>query len=123
MCTFYRVGVKGPIQNQDNEFVLSPDILFELGPPAGEGADQIVATGSSLVPNAIVASDIRNSRMKLIKELTSRVQEQKLQEHGVELLWVKTKDLLDTSDVGQRLDVLMFYEAIVRGQVRFLLFI
>lgn len=55
--------------------------------------------------------------MKLIKELSPRVREQKLQEHGVELLWVKTKDLLDTSDVDQRNDMLMFFESIVRGQV------
>ena len=55
--------------------------------------------------------------MKLIKDLTPRVREQKLQEHGVELLWVKTKDLLETSDIEQRNDMLTFFECIVRGQV------
>ena len=90
-----------------------------MGPPAGEGAEpnaSIVAPSTSL---AASAADIRINRMKLIKELTPRVREQKLQEHGVELLWVKTKDLLETSDIEQRHDMLLFFEAMVRGQVTF----
>ena len=83
-----------------------------MGPPGGEGAEQSTLTSSSQN-----VSEYHINRMKLIKELSPRVREQKLQEHGVELLWVKTKDLLDTSDVNQRNDMLMFFESIVRGQV------
>jgi len=111
---FVSRGNRVSIPNQDNEFVLSSDLLLELGPPAGDGREESASIAGS---SGQVAADIRTHRMKLVKELTPRVREQKLQEHGVELLWVKTKDLLETSDVVQRHDMLMFFEAMIRGQV------
>ena len=42
--------------------------------------------------------------------------EQVLQEHGVELLWMKTKDLAENGEVDVRHAVLAFYEALVAGQ-------
>ena len=118
MClySFFRVSVKEPLRNVEDEFVLSPDILIELGPPAGETADPSKPIYSSSNLSAGATAENRANRMKLIKELTPRVKEQKLQEHGVELIWVKTKDLLETADVQQRHDMLMFYEAMIRGQ-------
>ena len=101
-----------PVPHQDNEFTLTPYILQALGPPGGESAEH----GSS-VSTVQLAAENNINRMKLIKELTPRVREQRLQEHGVELLWVKTKDLLETSDIEQRNDMLIFYECLVRGQV------
>ena len=98
--------------HQDNEFTLTPDILQALGPPGGEAAEQ-----NSSVSTSQLGTENHINRMKLIKDLTPRVREQKLQEHGVELLWVKTKDLLETSDIEQRNDMLSFFECIVRGQV------
>ena len=56
------------------------------------------------------------TRLKTIKELTPAVREQRLQDHGVELLWMKTKDLMDSSEDEQRSLLLRFYEALVRGQ-------
>ena len=101
-----------PVPHQDNEFTLTPDILQALGPPGGEAAEQ-----NSSVSTSQLGTENHINRMKLIKDLTPRVREQKLQEHGVELLWVKTKDLLETSDIEQRNDMLTFFECIVRGQV------
>ena len=108
-----------PIQasNQDNEFILSPDILLALGPPGGEGVEPNPLTSTT----SQMAAENHANRLKLIKELAPRVREQRLQHHGVELLWVKTKDLLETSDVEQRNNMLLFYECMVRGQVGYLL--
>ena len=102
-----------PVPNQHNEFILSNDILLALGPPGGEGVEQNSLTGAM----AQTVAENHANRLKLIKELAPRVREQRLQEHGVELLWVRTKDLLETSDVEQRNNMLIFYECMVRGQV------
>ena len=99
--------------------------MLELGPPGGgvvgsEITASIVGGSSAqgLTLGAGVTPDNRAQRMKLVKELTIVVGEQRLQEHGVELLWVKTKDLLESSDTEQRHDMLNFFEAMVRGQVK-----
>ena len=60
------------LSTQGGELVLSADLLAELSPDAAAA-----------------------SRAKTIQELTAAVKEQRLQEMGVELLWMKTKDLLD----------------------------
>ena len=93
--------------------------MLELGPPAGENAETNTSIGG--LPSQATAGaglDSRTQRMKLVKKLTAVVREQRLQEHGVELLWVKTKDLYETQDREQRHDMLSFFEALIRGQVK-----
>ena len=93
--------------------------MLELGPSAGESAETNTPIGGpSSQATAGVVLDNRTQRMKLVKKLTNVVREQRLQQHGVELLWVKTKDLYETQDREQRHDMLSFFEALIRGQVR-----
>ena len=42
--------------------------------------------------------------------------ERRLQEHGVELLWVKLQDLLTSTADEPRREALIFFEAVIRGQ-------
>ncbi len=39
-----------------------------------------------------------------------------MQEHGVELLWVKLQDLMTSSSEDSRREALIFFEAVIRGQ-------
>ena len=93
--------------------------MLELGPSAGESAETNTSIGGpSSQATAGAVLDNRTQRMRLVRKLTNVVREQRLQQHGVELLWVKTKDLYETQDREQRHDMLSFFEALVRGQVR-----
>ena len=78
----------------DIEYVLDPEILTELG------SDKDPTT-----------------RIKAIKSLILIVKSRRLQEHAVELLWVKVQDLAKgPPEMEGHVESLEFIEAIIQGQ-------
>ena len=79
---------------EDIEYVLDPEILSDLG------SDKDPAT-----------------RIKAIKSLILIVKSRRLQEHAVELLWVKVQDLAKgPPEMEGHVESLEFIEAIIQGQ-------
>ncbi len=58
----------------------------------------------------IISEETIPTQLKMI------YRERRLQEHGVELLWVKLQDLLVTTADEPRREALTFFEAVIRGQ-------
>ena len=91
---FFRVGKSSGFPHPGScELVLSPEVVEELS------TTQPVST-----------------RLKAIKELGGQVKEQRLQKHGVELLWYKVQDMLESSqDKETRHTVFEFLVQLVAG--------
>ena len=88
----FRSGGKAPTlsSNNCNEFSLTSEMILELSPDGG-GDTQ--------------------ARMKLIKELLPIFREQPLQEvNQIELIWYKTRDLLQSDSLEQRADMYSLYQ-------------
>jgi len=92
---FFRVGKSSGFPHPEScELVLSQDVVEELS------TTQPVST-----------------RLKTIKDLGSQVREQRLQKHGVEMLWYKIQDLLEANQEKEvRHAVFDFLVHLVLGQ-------
>jgi len=92
---FFRVGKSSGFPHAGScELVLSPEVVEELS------INQPVST-----------------RLKTIKELGAQVKEQRLEQHGVELLWYKVQDLLEANQEKEtRHAVFEFLVVLVAGQ-------
>ncbi|TRY76727.1 hypothetical protein TCAL_07432 [Tigriopus californicus] len=95
------------------------------GPPgsaASAAALQVLATEPKLLNlspeqiQALASSSPLEDRIRIITELTPRVRGNILEEHSVELLWMKTKDLLEAQDPSHRVAVIQLFTALVEGQ-------
>lgn len=86
------------------------------GPDSGPPLAPVEFKFSADLNEALCDEAPAAERLKLIRQITPVVREQILQEHGVELLWMKTKDLADSEVDDERRAVLEFYEALVAGQ-------
>jgi len=93
--SWFGVGKRtGFIRPQQDELELEPETIKELN------IDQPLPV-----------------RLKAIKDLQPLVKEKRLQEHGVELLWVKVSDLLDPNvEKEVRQSVLSFFVDLTIGQ-------
>ena len=88
----FRSGGKAPTvsSNNGNEFSLTNEMILELSPDGGGDT---------------------HARMKLIKELLPIFREQPLQEvNQIELIWYKTRDLLQSDSLEQRADMYSLYQ-------------
>jgi len=92
---FFRVGKSSGFPHPGScELVLTPEVVEELS------ITQPVST-----------------RLKTLKDLGGQVKEQRLQQHGVELLWYKIQDLLESNqDNETRHTVFEFLVVLVSGQ-------
>ena len=84
-------GAKGPFsQSRENKFTLTDEMILELSPDGGHGTQ---------------------ARMKLIRDLVPVFKEQPLQEvNQIELIWYKTRDLLESDDHLQRAEMYALYQ-------------
>ncbi|CAK1546878.1 unnamed protein product [Leptosia nina] len=93
---FFKKGVSAPVAT--HELVVSQEIRRELGPEAP-----------------------LHRRMRAIKELGEKVLHIRVQEGGVEKIWLSTRDLLEDSNVEARHAVLGLLRCIAEGQTELLI--
>ena len=82
-----------PAHSRDAELTLGKDVLDNLGPESEMSV-----------------------RIKAMQTLAPEVRCRKLQDHAVEVLWIKIEDLAQGSDDQARHETWMFLEAVICGQ-------
>ncbi len=79
--------------------------------------DEELVLTADLVEELSADGDDPQRRLSLLRDLTPAVERRRLQQdHGVELLIVKTEDLAGSADGDARRCLLNFYRALIAGQ-------
>ena len=87
----------------------------EGGLPAHSSRDDELTLDKDVLDNLGIESEL-SVRIKAMQSLAPEVRCRKLQDHAVEVLWIKIEDLAQGTEDQARRETWMFLEAVICGQ-------
>ena len=87
----------------------------EGGLPAHSSRDAELTLDKDVLDNLGIESEL-SVRIKAMQSLAPEVRCRKLQDHAVEVLWIKIEDLAQGTEDQARRETWMFLEAVICGQ-------